>query len=134
MTIGAVGSCSDSSTNPLRQAATERAGEEKLSPVEEATRLAEKGGEFEPGAADDKRVNPTENAAKASTSQNLAQAAQVNELRGDGAAAVDNGDEAGQRASAEEPTEPEPAVQTYQASEAGDDRFPNRGGVLDFQI
>jgi hypothetical protein len=102
--------------------------------VEEATRLAEKGGEFEPGAADDKRVNPTENAAKAGTSQNLTQAAQVNELRGDGAAAVDNGDEAGQRASAEEPTGAQSAGQAYQATEAADTRYPNRGGVLDFQI
>jgi cell division protein FtsN len=134
MTIGAIGSCSDSSTNPLQQAAAELTGEERLSPVEEANRLAEESRELDTSGARDQRVNPTENAAKAGTTQNLTQAAQVNELRDGGAAAVDKADAAGQSAGAEEPIEREPAVQIYQAAEAGDDRFPNRGGVLDFQI
>jgi hypothetical protein len=132
MTIGAVGSCSDSSTNPLRQAATERAGEEKLSPVEEANRLAEKGGEFEPGAADDKRVNPTEDTARVGTTQTLAQAAEVNRLRDDGVEAA--APEASEPADADEPRGGQSAGQAYQATEAADSRFPNRGGVLDFQI
>ena len=137
VTIGAIGSCSDCSTNPLRQVATERPGEEKPSPVEEANRLAEESREIDTSGARDQRVNPTETAAKAGISQTLAQAAQVNALRDGGAAATTEAGEADQRASAAAPVERQPAAQAYQATEAAeaaDSEYPNRGGVLDFQV
>lgn len=121
MTIGAIGGCSDNASNGLRPDTAQRPGEEKLNPVEEANRLAEETRGFDPAKINDQRVNPTENAAEAGPTQNLAQAAEVNTLRDAGEAgdSADRGDPVGQR---------------YQATEAGDDRFPNRGGVLDFQI
>lgn len=130
MTIGAIGSCSDSSTNPLRQAAVERPGEEKLNPVEEANRLAEKENGLDATGIRDQRVNPTEDAARSGSTHNLAQAAQVNELRNGESEATEGPGGADESAERDQP----PASQPYQAAEAGDERFPNRGGVLDFQI
>lgn len=140
MAIGAVGGCSDCSTEVYRPDKAVKPGQEQLSPVEEAARLAEKTGEFEAGAVDDKRVNPTETAARVATTQALAQAAEVNRLRDGGADEPDKSDEASRRAAVDEPSATQSAGQAYQATEAAgaaeaaESKFPNRGGVLDFQI
>ena len=134
MAIGAIGSCSttDCSTEAYRPDKALRPGEEKLSPVEEANRLAEKKGEFDAETIAEQRVNPTENTTGTGPTQNLAQAAAVNQLRDDGPSTSDNtgGVEisaGGQSASGQSSSGP------YQTAEAADPRFPNRGGVLDFQ-
>jgi len=122
MSLGAIGGCTDSAAQAYRPDKALKPGEEKLNPVEEANRLAEKENSFDPSEVRDQRVNPTDNTAKAGPTQNLTQAAQVNELREDSGPKPD------------EPAEPRSNTQGYQAAEAGDQRFPNRGGVLDFQI
>jgi hypothetical protein len=134
MAIGAIGSCSttDCSTEAYRPDKAQRPGEEDLSPVEEANRLAEKNGEFDADAIREQRVNPTDNAARSGLTQNLTQAAAVNQLRDNGPSTSNDtgGVEAsagGQSASGQSSNQP------YQSAEAADPRFPNRGGVLDFQ-
>jgi hypothetical protein len=137
MTIGAIGGCSDNASNVLRPDQTQRPGEEKLNPIEEASRLAEKNGEVDTSGLRDQRVNPSEDAAKVGTTQNLAQAAEVNRLRDGGSEATEGAGEAGEaggRADGDEPAGQPQTDRTYQAADASDSRFPNRGGVLDFQI
>jgi predicted nucleic acid-binding Zn-ribbon protein len=134
MTIGAIGGCSDCGSNLLRPDKVERPGQEGMNPIEEANRLAQKNGEVAAGAAGDQRVNPTANAARSGSTQTLTQAAQVNELRdgdndaAEGAHDTDDGAKRGGR------VDRPPADQTNQAAEAGDPRYPNRGGILDFHI
>jgi len=132
MTIGAIGGCTDYATDARRPDKALRPGEEDLSPVEEANRLAEKKGEFDADATREQRVNPTEDTARSGPTQNLAQAAAVNQLRDSAASTSDNtggveGSTGRQSASGQSSSGP------YQTAEAADPRFPNRGGVLDFQ-
>ncbi|MDH3231951.1 MAG: hypothetical protein OEQ29_00370 [Alphaproteobacteria bacterium] len=139
MAIGAIGGCTDCTTEALQRGTAFKApGEPPLSPAAEANRLDDKKRDSGQDFIVDLRANPAEDAARTVARRDYEGAAGAVGRPSAGtnslvdAAGIDQS--AAARTAPDAPTRRHGVDQSYRAAEASDAKVAPRGGVFDLSV